>query len=89
MRLVRVLGALSVMGFAATSSQFAAAADSEWYGGIGVGQSRAKIDDPRIISGLLSSGYTTTSITDDDRDTGYKLFGGYKFLLNLYPPKSL
>ena len=82
MRLVRVLGALSVMGFAATSSQFAAAADSEWYGGIGVGQSRAKIDDPRIISGLLSSGYTTTSITDDDRDTGYKLFGGYKFNKN-------
>ena len=82
MKFVRVLGALSVMGFAASSSQFAAAADSEWYGGVGIGQSRAKIDDPRIISGLLSSGYATTSITDDDRDTGYKIFGGYKFNRN-------
>ena len=82
MKLVRVIGTLSVMGMAAASSQFAAAADSEWYGGIGVGQSRAKIDDPRITSGLLSSGYATTSITNDERDTGYKIFGGYKFNKN-------
>ena len=37
------------------------------------------IDHGRISSGLLSGGFTTTVINDDDRDTGYKLYGGYQF----------
>jgi OOP family OmpA-OmpF porin len=60
------------------SGQFAVAADSDWYGGFGIGWSRAKIDDARITSELLGSGLTTTSIIDDNRDFAYKLFGGYK-----------
>ena len=70
------------MALAAIASPFAMADDSGWYGGVNVGQSRAKIDDARITGGLLGGGFTTTSITDDDRDTGYKLFGGYQFNKN-------
>lgn len=57
----------------------AVAQDSGWYIGAGVGQSRAKIADDRIAAGLLGSGLVVRSITDDDRDTGYKLYGGYRF----------
>ena len=56
-----------------------AADDGGWYGGFNLGQSRAEIDDARITSGLLAGGLSTTSISDDDRDFGYKIFGGYKF----------
>jgi OOP family OmpA-OmpF porin len=56
--------------------------DSGWYAGANVGQSRAKIDDARITSSLLGGGLATTSIDDNDRDTGYKLFGGYKINKN-------
>jgi OOP family OmpA-OmpF porin len=39
----------------------------------------AKIDDARISRSLLGSGFASVSIADDERDTGYKLFGGYQF----------
>jgi OOP family OmpA-OmpF porin len=63
---------------AALVSPFVLADDSGWYGGANIGQSRAKIDDARITSGLLAGRFATSSIADDDRDTGYKLFGGYR-----------
>jgi OOP family OmpA-OmpF porin len=64
------------------NGQFAVAADSGWYGGLGIGQSRAKIDDARITSELLGSGLATASITDDNRGIGYKVFGGLKINRN-------
>lgn len=73
---------LSLVVFAAFASPFAMAQDSGWYGGVNAGQSRAKIDDVRIVGGLLARGLITSSITDDDRDTGYKLFGGYRMNRN-------
>ena len=73
---------LSLVVFAAFASPFAMAQDSGWYGGVNAGQSRAKIDDVRIVGGLLGRGLITSSITDDDRDTGYKLFGGYRMNRN-------
>ncbi|HLQ27207.1 MAG TPA: OmpA family protein [Acidiferrobacterales bacterium] len=79
MKLQKTLGTLGLVGFAAMSSQFAVAADSGWYVGANAGQSNAKIDDDRISRGLLGSGFATSSITEDERDTGYKLFGAYKF----------
>ena len=57
----------------------AVADDSGWYAGGNLGQSRATIDEARIVDGLKTSGFTTASITDDDRHLGYKLFGGYQF----------
>ena len=82
MKSARASGALGLVALAVIASPFAAADDSGWYGGINIGQSRAKIDDERITRSLLAGGFTTTSINDDDRDTGYKLFGGYRFNRN-------
>ena len=78
MKLIRAMGALGLAGLAALNSPVAVADVTGWYGGINIGQSMAKIDDARITGGLLGGGLTSVSITDDDRDTGYKLFGGYR-----------
>jgi len=56
--------------------------DSYWYGGLNLGQGRAKIDDAGITRDLLGAGFTTTSISNDDHHFGYKIFGGYKFNQN-------
>jgi len=78
-RIAKAVGTLGLVGFAAMSGQFAVADDSGWVGGLSVGQSTANIDDAGIAAQLLGSGLTTTSMTDDHRDTGYKVFGGYRF----------
>lgn len=77
-KVMKTVGALGLVGCAAMASPFAVADDSGWYGGANIGQSRATIDDARIISGLQGGGYGTSSIIDDDRDRGYKIFGGYQ-----------
>ncbi len=77
-RIVKAAATLGLVGCSVMSAALETADGSGWYGGINIGQSAADIDHGRIRSGLLSSGFTTTSITDDDRDTGYKLFGGYQ-----------
>ena len=79
LELAKASGILGLAALAAIASPFAVADDSGWYGGVNVGQSRAKIDDARITRSLLGAGATATSISNDDRDTGYKLFAGYKF----------
>jgi len=78
-KLARASGKLSLIALAVLASSFAVADDSGWYAGANVGQSSAKIDDARIASGLLGSGFSSATITDDDRSTGYKIFGGYQY----------
>ena len=78
MKLVKKTGTLGLVVLAAIASPCLMAQDSGWYIGGNVGQSRAKIDDPRIIKSLMGSGFTVTSITDDDRKTGFKWFAGYQ-----------
>jgi len=82
MKLARASGTLGLAVLAAIASPFAAADDTGWYGGVNIGQSKAKIDDARITSNLLNGGLATSSISNDDSDTGYKLFGGYRFNRN-------
>lgn len=86
MKLARASGTPSLVALAALAatftSPFAMADDAGWYGGLNIGQSRAKIDDVRINSGLLGGGFTSTTISNDDRDTGYKIFGGYQLNKN-------
>ncbi len=73
-------GKLSLLTLALMAAPLAMAQyDSGWYAGANYGVTEATIDDDRITSGLLGSGLTTTSIADDDRDRGYKLFGGYQY----------
>ncbi len=80
--LARASTTLSLAVLAAIASPFAMADDTGWYVGANVGQSRAKIDDARIADALVGGSAATASITDDNRDTGYKLFGGYQFNRN-------
>ena len=71
--------AASLAALALTLSPSVFADDAGWYTGFNAGQSRAKIDDARIADGLLGEGFTTTSISNDDRHFGFKAFGGYEF----------
>lgn len=75
----RTARATGLLVFVMIASPLAAAKDSGWYLGGNLGLSHARIDDKRITSGLQGMGYTTTSIDEDERDLGYKLFGGYQF----------
>ena len=77
------LAAFSVTTTTTATSAWAQAQDSGYvYGGLGVGQTRAKIDEARISAGLLGTGLTTSSFARDERDTGYKVFGGYQMSRN-------
>ena len=80
MKLTKVTGALSLAALAALASPGAMAQgqDAGWYGGANVGRSAASIDDARINNGLIGSGFSSSTIVDDDRSTGYKIFGGYQ-----------
>ncbi len=77
--------ATRVLSLAALSACFASPSVAQpaeggyFYGGGSIGQSRAKIDTERISASLLGSGLATTSMSTDERDTAYKLFGGYQF----------
>lgn len=75
----RTSGALGIATLAALIAGPACAQDSGWYGGINIGQSKAKSDDSRTAGGFLASGFITTSLSSDNRDSGHKLFGGYQF----------
>ena len=82
MKLARASGAVGLAVLAAIATPLEAADDTGWYGGFNIGQSRASIDDARITRSLLGAGFGAVSIADDDRDIGYKIFGGYKFHRN-------
>jgi OOP family OmpA-OmpF porin len=75
-------GTLGLMAVALLASPLASAQAPHWYGGVNLGVSRATIDDERITGNLLSRGFTGVSIQDDERDAGYKLYGGYQFNKN-------
>ena len=74
------LAALAALGAAPVQAQVPS---SGWYGGASVGRSATTIDNDRISNGLLGQGLGAVSIDARDRDTGYKLFGGYQFTPNL------
>ncbi len=71
---------LSLAGLGSVLAASAFAQDGGYgYGGLSLGQSRAKIDQERITASLLASGLSTTSMSRDESDSGFKLFGGYQF----------
>ena len=92
MTIAHTLGALGVMTASLLAANPAQAQDntfinpdwanSAWYIGAGVGQSRANIDEPRLRASLAANGETVTGFSKDQRDTGYKLFVGRQ--LNQY-----
>jgi OOP family OmpA-OmpF porin len=46
-----------------------------WYAGISAGQSSADVGQ----NGLVVIGATASTVTVEDSDTGYKVYGGYRF----------
>lgn len=79
MNLVKISAVISLASVAAVASTCALADDTGWYGGANIGRSNATIDNARITSGLAGAGLRTTSIANRDRDTAYKIYGGYQF----------
>ena len=79
MKISRTSALITFASLAVIASSAVVADDSGWYGGANIGRSSATIDDPRITSGLAGAGLTTTSIANRDRDTAYKIYGGYQF----------
>jgi len=77
-RVAKTVGTLGLVGCAVMSSPSAMADAPFWYLGGNIGQSRAKIDDARITAQLPGS----VSISDDNSNTAFKLFGGYQFNKN-------
>ena len=70
---------LGLLALSALATPMAYAEAPKWYIGANAGATAATIDDARIASSLLGTGLTTTSISDRDRDSGYRLYGGYQF----------
>lgn len=77
---------LRPLGLAALASLLAAPAVAQEagyvYSGLSVGQSRARIDDERITANLLGAGLTTRSMSLNESDAAFKVFGGYQFNRN-------
>lgn len=78
LRLLSLAGLGSLLSITAVHAQV----DSYYYGGAGLGQSSVQIDESRISKRLISEGASQTSMTKDERDTAYKVFGGYQFNRN-------
>ncbi|NNM51005.1 MAG: OmpA family protein [Pseudomonadales bacterium] len=79
MKFVKVSGTLGLAVLVTMAIPLARADDNGWYIGGNVGQSRARIDNTRITNGLLGSGFSTTAISNENRDAAFKLLGGYQF----------
>ncbi len=75
-----VLG--SLIAASATTAQ-AQMQDSNYpYFGLSVGRANAQFDERAIAARQLGAGRTITAISGDDKDTAYRLFGGYQFHRN-------
>jgi OOP family OmpA-OmpF porin len=81
-RISKTAGLMGLVGIAVMSSACAVSNDAFWYIGGNVGQSRAKIDDALINAQLLATGRTPISMVNDERNSAFKLFGGYQFNKN-------
>ena len=83
MNFTKISRTLGLVALTAFTSPFAMAQDTAgWYGGAGVGRTAATIDNARITSGLQGQGLSVQSISDRERDSGYKFFGGYQMNRN-------
>ncbi len=82
LRFICHAGVGSLLATAAVASYAQAQEGGYYYWGLGIGQSRARIDEDRISASLLGAGLTMSSISRDERDTGYKVFGGYQINRN-------
>ena len=73
--------ALAVLGAVASASAIADNAPG-WYIGGNVGRTSSDFDNDRINNSLAGQGFRVNSTSENKRDTGYKLFGGYQLNRN-------
>ena len=57
----------------------ASAQESPWYIGGSIGQSRVKLDTGGLSRDLAAAGMANNGFSANETDTGFKLFGGYRF----------
>src|ERR1035438_9553881 len=79
MRFGKGSGMLGLTALAVIASTFAQAQDTGWYAGANVGLTKSKIDNTRITNSLLGAGFASSSIDDQNKDIGFKVFAGYEF----------
>lgn len=70
------LGPMMVLPSFAQSSPY-------FYGGVGAGRAGVMIEEMDITNEQVPLGVRSDSIARDDRDTTYKIFGGYQFNRNV------
>ncbi len=78
LRLLSLAGLGSLLAVTAVHAQ----SDSYYYGGVGVGQSRAMVDDEAVAARLRANGVNPTNISVDESDTTFKAFAGYQINRN-------
>jgi OOP family OmpA-OmpF porin len=80
MKTLPTLRLLSLAGIGSliAASSFAQQDGSYYYGGLSVGESRARVDEARYANSLLGGGQATTVLSTDSRGKAFKLFGGYQ-----------
>ena len=78
------LGLIAFALFSTVGSSWVIAQDSTTgpYIGANLGTTRAQFNNDSINSTLLGQGFTVNSRTENNRSTGYKLFGGYQMNRN-------
>jgi OmpA-OmpF porin, OOP family len=81
MKSTHTLRLFTLAGIGSLIALPALAQDSYYYGGLSVGTSRAKLKEERLTAVQLP-GVAVTGLKIDDRETGFKVFGGYQ--LNRY-----
>jgi OmpA-OmpF porin, OOP family len=61
------------------ASSLAMAQDSGFYLGANIGRSYGDVSSGNLAEGLRASGHQVTELDSDDRDTAWKVYGGYDF----------
>lgn len=79
MNFAKLSAPLGLALVSALAGSIAMAADAGWYAGGNFGRSRTQIDDHKVVNNPLNAGVTSTNLSVDDHDTGFKVFGGYQF----------
>ena len=81
LRVLSLAGLGTLVSFSALSQDYDS--PSYAYGGISLGQSQARIDEPRISARLASEGAVRSSMERNEKDMAYKVFGGYQINRNI------
>jgi OOP family OmpA-OmpF porin len=79
MKFSKTSTALGFTALAIFTAPLTMGADPGWYFGGNGGRSETDVDEDRIANDLLGQGFVTTFMDDNERDTGFKGFGGYQF----------